>query len=244
MAEITEIYPRALRPPFQNLRWTAVFAGLAVGITANLVLLLLGAAAGLAMFSAGTQTDESTLVLAVSGWDTFCMIVAAILGGYVAARASGMRRVQDGVLHGVIAWCAAMLIGVMLATSAAGGALAGMLGGFMSHPASSAESRPLDGAERQAIVRDLETRFGLSAEQANSVADEIAAMAGQAEQADPAETLRTATLVGGWISGAVLLSLLGAIGGGVLGVRASRRTSGRPVAAAVRDDFAPPSYEA
>lgn len=224
MAEITELYPpRLLRPPFLNLRWSAVFAGLAVGIAVNLVLLLVGAAAGLAVFNAGAQADEQGLLLAVSLWDTLSMVVAAILGGYVAARASGMRRTQDGILHGVLAWSAAMLIAVMLATSAAGGALAGMLSGFAGHPAAAAETRPLDGAERAAIVQDLENRFGLSTEQANAIADEISAMAGGQEAADPAETLRTATLVGAWISAAVLLSLLGAVGGGVLGARATRR---------------------
>jgi hypothetical protein len=149
------------------------------------------------------------------------MIVAAVLGGYVAARASGMRRTPDGILHGVLAWSAAMLIGVMLATSAAGGALAGMLSSFTSRPTA---ERPLDGAERQAIVQDLESRFGLNSEQANSIADQITAMAGRDEQADATETLHTATLVGGWISGAILLSLLGAVGGGVLGSHATRRS--------------------
>ncbi|HEX8989415.1 MAG TPA: hypothetical protein VF816_15770 [Rhodocyclaceae bacterium] len=244
MAEITEIYPRALRPPFLNLRWSAVFAGLAVGIAANLVLLLLGAAIGLAVFNAGAQSNEQTLLIGFSIWDTICMIVAAVLGGFVAARASGMRRTQDGVLHGVLAWSAAMLIGVLLATSAAGGAVAGMLNGFAAKP-TAAETRPLDNAERTAIVHDLETRFGLSTEQANGIADEIAAMAGGAEQVDPAESLRTATLVGGWLSAAVLLSLLGAIGGGVLGSRGSRRQVGRPARTTpVRGGVEPPPYEA
>lgn len=242
MAELTEIYPRALRPPFLNLRWSAVFAGLAVGIAANLVLLLVGAAIGLAAFSAGAQTDEARLVMAVSIWDTFSMIVAAVLGGYVAARASGMRRTQDGILHGVLAWSAAMLLAVMLATSAAGGALAGMLSGFGGRPtAAEAQTRPLDGAERQAIVQDLQARFGLSNEQANSIADEITAMSGRQEAPDATDTLRTATVVGGWISAAVLLSLLGAVGGGVLGSRATRRGTRHSLRRTAAAE--PPSYE-
>jgi hypothetical protein len=244
MVEVTEINPRALRPPFLNLRWSAVFAGLAVGIAANLVLLLVGGAAGLAVFSAGAQSNEEGLLIAVSLWDTFCMIVAAILGGYVAARASGMRRTQDGVLHGVLAWSAAMLIGVLLATSAAGGAFAGMLSGFAgSQPTS--QMRPLDGAERQAIVHDLQTRFGLTDEQANAIADEIAAMSGMQQPANPTDTLHTATVVGGWISAAVLLSLLGAIGGGVLGSRGTRRLPGRGARRpATLQEVEPPPYEA
>ena len=244
MAEITERYPRLLRPPVLNLRWSAAFAGLAVGIATNLLLLLIGGAIGLAVFDAGAQADEEGLLVAVSVWDTICMIVAAIFGGYVAARASGMRRTQDGVLHGVLAWSAAMLLALLLATSAAGGAFAGMLSGFMSHPAAAENSRPLDSAERQAIVQDLENRFGLNSEQANGIADEISAMAGRTEEQDATQTLRTATLVGAWISATVLLSLLGAIGGGVLGSRSSRRLAGKaPWPAAAVPEVQPPPYE-
>lgn len=242
MAEITESYPPLLRPPVLNLRWSAAFAGLAVGIATNLVLLLIGAAVGLAVFNAGAAADEEGLLLAVSVWDTLCMIAAAIFGGYVAARASGLRRTQDGVLHGVLAWSAAMLLVLLLATSAVGGAFAGMLSGFMSHPAAVENPRPLDGAERQAIVQDLESRFGLNSAQANGIADEIAAMGGRTEEPDSAQTLRTATLVGAWISAAVLLSLLGAIGGGVLGSRSIRRFADKQHSAAAVAEAGPPPY--
>lgn len=246
MAAITESLPRALRPPFQNLRWSAVFAGLAVGIAVNLVLLLVGGAVGLAMFNAGAQTSEDNLLTTISIWDTLCMVIAAVLGGYVAARASGMRRTQDGVLHGVLAWSAAVLIGILVATSAASGAFGGMLSGFMNRPAAAEAPRPLDRAEHQAIVRDLETRFGLSSEQANSIADEIAAMAGRPpiEEPEAGDSLGTATLVGAWISAAILLSLLGAIGGGMLGSRSTRRGARKPLRRPADVlDAEPPSYE-
>lgn len=220
------VLPRALHPPFLNLRWSAVFAGLAVGIVSNLVLLLIGAAVGLAVFNAGARANEEALLVAVSIWDTVSMVAGAVLGGYVAARASGMRRTHDGILHGVLAWSAAMLIGIALAMSAASGAFSGMLESLMNRQAAEIETPvPLDRAERAAIVRDLEIRFGLTPEQANAIADEIVAMATRPGmvQPDPAESLRSATLVGAWISAAVLLSLLGAIGGGVLGSKGSRR---------------------
>jgi hypothetical protein len=248
-AEITELYPRTFRPPFLNLRWSAVFAGLAVGVAANLVLLLIGAAVGLAVFNAGGKADEEGLVLAVSVWDTLCMIIAAVLGGYVAARASGMRRTPDGILHGVLAWCAAMLIVMLLATSAAGSLFAGTVSGFLNHPAATVPARPLDGAEREAIVQDLQSRFGLSRDQADSIASEIGVMSNQErapEANDAMQTLRTATLVGGWVSAAVLLSLLGAVGGGAMGSRSSRRSTRLPARGAVTEEspseVAPPPY--
>lgn len=231
--EISEPYARPYRPPLYNLRWSAVFAGLAVGISANLFLLLLGAAAGLAVFNAGAKMNEEGLVLAASLWDTFCMVLAALVGGYVAARASGMRRTPDGVLHGILAWSVAILVSVLLATTAAGDALGNLFNAAVNRPVAAEATRPLDQDERQAIVDDLENRFGLNAKQANSIADRILTMSGRGggmnaeSEVDSKQTLHAATVVSGWLSSAILLSLLGAIGGGMLGSRATRRIVGK-----------------
>lgn len=227
------IYSRAYRPPLYNVRWTAVFAGLAVGIATNMFLLLLGAAMGLAVFSAGAKTNEEGLLLAASLWDTACVLIASFIGGYIAARASGMRRTPDGVMHGLLAWSVAMLVTVLLATSVAGDLLSDFFNEATDRPVAAETVTPFSPDERQAMVEDLETRFGLTSMQANRIVDDIMTMSGRGGPAEEpradeaAQTLRTAMVVGGWLSVAVLLSLLGAIGGGVLGSRGSRRAVGR-----------------
>lgn len=237
VGDLGAAYERLYHPPLLNLRWTAVLGGLAVGIAMNMFLLLIGAALGLAAFSAGASADERGLVIAASVWDTACMVIAAFIGGYIAARGSGMRRTPDGIMHGLLAWSAAMLIVIMLATSAAGGMVGTMFNNMFNPPV--AEARPPEQVERQALVADLETRFGLTAEQANSIVDQIFTMSGRgvSEEPDSTQTLHTATVISTWIAAAVILSLLGAVGGGVLGSRATRRggRGGGDVAAGLRE---------
>ncbi|MDD5247486.1 MAG: hypothetical protein PHY45_00775 [Rhodocyclaceae bacterium] len=231
--EISETYARPYRPPLYNLRWSAVFAGLAVGVSANLFLLLLGAAVGLAVFNAGAKMNEDGLVLAASLWDTFCMVVASLIGGYVAARASGMRRTADGILHGILAWSVAVLGFVLLATSTVGDTLGGMFNSLLNRPVAAEAMHPLGDAERQAIAADLENRFGLDRQQANGIVDEILALSGREGKtngeagADAEQNLHAATVLSGWLSTAILLSLLGAVGGGMVGSRATRRSVGK-----------------
>jgi hypothetical protein len=92
------------RLPTFGLRWGAVFAGLAVGIATNIVLLLVGVAAGLAAIEVADGAGEGTVTIAAGIWHTLSMMAAALAGGYVAARASGLRRTADGMLHGAVAW--------------------------------------------------------------------------------------------------------------------------------------------
>src|SRR4051812_15457243 len=99
--EMNNTVPQAA-PPYV-LRWSGIFAGLVVGIATNLLLLLLGGAVGLSMFDVGQDSAQSVTTAAAIG-NAICMIVAAFVGAYVAARTAGMRRTPDGVLHGVVSW--------------------------------------------------------------------------------------------------------------------------------------------
>ncbi|HEX6733634.1 MAG TPA: hypothetical protein VF096_02380 [Azonexus sp.] len=224
------------RLPLRPLRWGAVLAGLAVGIATNMFLILLGAAAGLAVFEAG-ETDGTGVSMAVAIWNTISMVAAAFTGGYVAARTAGMRRASDGVLHGVVAWGATLLISILLVTSVAGTTL-GTLFNVTSPAERMAGSEiigKIDAGNRQEAIATMSSRFGLTMEQATQLVDEALVLSGRGEQA-PAQsreatenTLRTASIASGWLSGAILLSLFAAIGGGLLGARGTRREVRRPV---------------
>lgn len=233
--EASEGYARPYHVPFYNLRWSAVFAGLAVGISANLFLLLLGGAAGLAMFNSSMPVSDQDLLLAASLWNSLSMILAALLGGYVAARAAALRRTADGVLHGAVVWGITVLLSALLATSAIGATLNGMFAMPPGRPVSADAALELeldaDGKQRQAVVDVLESRLGLSRAQANHIVNQALILAGQEAEAEVSEediadarrTLHAATVAGSWLSSAILLSLLAAIGGGLLGARGTRR---------------------
>ena len=47
------------RPPIDVMRWSALFAGLAVGLAVHLLLTLLGAAAGFSALDAGALGDPA-----------------------------------------------------------------------------------------------------------------------------------------------------------------------------------------
>lgn len=231
--------------PLNAVRWPAVFAGLVVGIATNLFLMLLGAAAGLAVFDVGDNVADTGIPIAAAIWNALSMVIAAFAGGYVAARTANMRRASDGILHGVVAWGVTMLISAFFITSATSATLASMFnfgGGNAASTASSGGNSAAaeaagsiqrgDRAEAIGIMRD---RLGLSTEQASRLVDQALALSGREGAASPAgraaaqETLHTASVASGWLSAAILLSLLSAIGGGLMGARGTRREVRRSV---------------
>lgn len=226
------------RLPLYSLRWSAVFAGLVVGIATNLFLMLLGAAAGLAVFDVGDSVTEASVPLAAAIWNALSMIVSAFAGGYVAARTAGMRRASDGILHGVVAWGVTMLISAFLVTSLTGATLASVFGGNnaaasaaagMDSSTAAQVAGNIQEGDRQEAIGVLRDRLGVSADQAARMVDQALILSGRAGAASPQsravtqESLRTASMASGWLSAAILLSLLAAMGGGLIGARGTRR---------------------
>lgn len=225
--EVTEPSARPYRVPFNSLRWSGIFAGLVVGIATNLFLLLLGAATGLAVFDVGESSGSAALAAGL--WNAVCMVVAAFCGGYVAARTAGMRRASDGALHGVVAWGLTMLVSALMATSATGATLGSLFGKTAGHAATAEALASVSRGDRQEAVSVLESRLGLSAEQASRIVDQALVLTGREESASPEgraaaeHSLRAASVASLGLSLAILLSLLAAIGGGLVGARGTRR---------------------
>jgi hypothetical protein len=159
------------------------------------------------------------------------MLIAAVVGGYVAARLSGLRRTGDGVLHGAVSWGATTLLYAALATTALGTLTAGMFG--LLAPAASEKAAPTATAaiaDREQAQRTLEN-MGISAEQARMIIQRLSApVVGSAtaparQQADDvADGVGTTT---GWLSATILLSLVLSMIGGAMGPRGTRRTNRR-----------------
>ncbi|HEY8609259.1 MAG TPA: hypothetical protein VIM12_19245 [Noviherbaspirillum sp.] len=111
------------RQVFPAIRWGAVLAGVAVGISVQLVLTLLGIAMGLSSTALAEGESMGTGPLI---WAGISMLVAAFFGGYVAARMSGLKRKADGVLHGAVSWAVTTIMFVILATSVGGALVSGV----------------------------------------------------------------------------------------------------------------------
>lgn len=106
---------------FPAIHWGAICAGIVVGLAVQLVLAVLGLAAGLSAIDvreSGAGVENPGTWAAV--WHAFSMLTAAFVGGYVAARMSGLLRKTDGLLHGFVAWGATTLLFAVLSMTAVG----------------------------------------------------------------------------------------------------------------------------
>ncbi len=235
----TTNYDTDSTPPLFGIRWAAVIAGLAVGLGVHLLLLLIGAAAGFAVYGGGERPDGGSVSLAAAIWSSISLLVAAVIGGYVAARASGLRRNADGVLHAVASWGASMLCYALLTGTVAGNALTGAFGmaaasaGVVSAQTSeSSMSELLAGLERGdrvGSVRMLRERFGFTSEQAERLADRALATIGgtgsAGANANVNDAAQAASATSAWLSLVILLSLAAGAGGGLIGARGSLKRS-------------------
>jgi hypothetical protein len=193
-----------------------------------LLLTLAGVAVGVSVVDTGTDSPRA-ITMGAAAWQTISMLVAAVVGGFVAARLSGLRRTGDGVLHGAVSWGATTVLYAALATTALGTLTAGMFG--LLAPAtteSTASSAPAAG-DRDQMQRTLES-MGVNADQARAITERLSAPAAaapasrQQQVEDAANTVGTAT---GWLSATVLLSLVLSMIGGAMGARGTRRVNRR-----------------
>jgi hypothetical protein len=237
----------ARRPLFPAIRWGAVLAGVAVGISVQLVLSLLGVASGLSMaeFGPGPSSAIGPLL-----WAGMSMLVAGFVGGYVAARMSGLKRRSDGVLHGAVSWAVTTILLAVVATSAGGMMFSGVLGnlGQLAGGVSSAPDTPvtavlrsqaghldpaLQARLRQAIEagrRDEAVRLlaeaGMDPARAGILVDQIMIIAASPLAGMQNGESRPRAAAAAWIVfGAVALALAAGIGGGARGAAASRRVT-------------------
>ena len=225
-----EFAPMPDRGRFAPISWPAVFASLAVGLSVMLLLTLAGVAVGVSVVEPGADSPRA-ITMGAAIWQTISMLIAALVGGYVAARLSGLRRTADGLLHGAVAWGATTVLYAALATTALGTLTAGMFGLLTTNaPDRTAASASASGVDRDQAQRTLEN-MGLSAEQARTVIDQITNSPPASNGTPPArtpedvaDTVGTAT---GWLSATVLLSLVLSLTGGVIGARGARRGNRR-----------------
>jgi len=237
------------RPLFPVIRWGAVLAGVAVGVSVQLVLTLLGIASGLSLSSISSVEGPATGALV---WAGLSMLIAALIGTYVAGRMSGLKRKTDGVLHGVVTWAVTTLLFIFLATSAGGSLLSGLFsslspgttgaqGGSITNMINrqmgtnmSAESlrtlqEHISAGHRDQAIDYMSSEIGLQRDRAAAIVDQALILSGSPEQASPAgrEAANRAIQSAGtaaWIAfGAVTLAFALSLLGGALGAMGARR---------------------
>jgi hypothetical protein len=182
------------------------------------------------------------------------MLIAALIGTYVAGRMSGLKRKTDGVLHGVVTWAVTTLLFVFLATSAGGSLLSGLfsilnsgntgtqgssitsminrqMGTSMSPEALSTLQEHISAGRRDQAIDYMSSAMGVQRDRAAGIVDQALILSGSPEQASPAgrEAANRAIQRAGtaaWIAfGTVALAFALSLLGGALGAMGARRTT-------------------
>lgn len=241
------------RSLFPAIRWGAVLAGVAVGISLQLVLTLLGIASGLSLTSISTGEAPGTGALI---WAGLSMLISALVGAYVAGRMSGLKRKTDGMLHGMVSWAVTTLLFVMLATSAGGSLLSGLFSSVTQGASVMSQSgggitsmlnrqlgtdiNPQDmrvlqdhvaAGRRDQAIDYMSSNMGVQRDRASTVVDQALILSGSPQQASPEgraaadRAVQGASTAAWTVFGAAAISLALSMLGGALGAMGARRTT-------------------
>jgi ElaB/YqjD/DUF883 family membrane-anchored ribosome-binding protein len=126
-------------PPdmLQRISWGAVIAGTFVAIAIDIMLSLLGVAAGVKAINPLPEpgeepTDFAKWSMGSGLWMMASVIIALAAGGWVAARTAGLPTEADGVIHGVLVWAVATVFSMFVLTTF-GGKVIGSVAGLVKY---------------------------------------------------------------------------------------------------------------
>ena len=144
----------------RRISWAAIFGGVILVVTVQLLFSLLGAGIGLNTVNtnAGTTPNASSIGIGAGAWWIISSIIALTFGGYAAAWLAGIELRWDGFLHGLITWGIATLLTVWLLTSAIGGIIGGgasALGGLASAAGSGIKDAAQPVAQAAGVTPDM-----------------------------------------------------------------------------------------
>ena len=144
----------------RRISWAAIFGGVILAVTIELLLSLLGAGIGLTTVNtnAGTTPGANSLGMGAGIWWIISSIIALVFGGYVAAWLAGVELRWDGMLHGLLTWGITTLATVYLLSSAVGGVVSGgasMLGGAASAAGSTVSAAAQPVAQATGVTPDM-----------------------------------------------------------------------------------------
>jgi hypothetical protein len=152
----------------RRISWGAVLAGAVIVIAVHLSLSLLGLGIGLSTVdpAAGDTPGAASFGLGAGIWWVVSNLIALVIGGYVAARLSGMPLRGDGIIHGVLTWAVTLLITIYLLTTGVGN----LVGGAFNVVGNAVST--LGQGVAKAVPPALEAA-GVSPEQIQQQADEL-----------------------------------------------------------------------
>lgn len=161
------VYGIAPSASLNKVSWGAVFAGVAIALSTQFLLNLLGVGIGAAVLDPATYHNPEASTFSIAGgiWFVVAGIIASFAGGYVASRLSGRSSNSTGGYHGVTSWAVTTLVVLYLLTTSVGALVGGAFSGLSSivsgvgstaatavtaaTPAIASSTNPMGGIEQQ-----------------------------------------------------------------------------------------------
>lgn len=104
-----------------SLSWAAILAGVAAALAAQVLFVMLGAGLGFAIYHPITNdnpvADLGTGAVIIHG---ISAVVSLWFGGWIAGRFTPFVSRASGGLHGLLVWCAATVLGIVVVATGAG----------------------------------------------------------------------------------------------------------------------------
>jgi hypothetical protein len=135
-----------------RLSWAAILAGVVIALLTQLFLNLIGMAFGAASLAplSGGGASVASVSTGAGIWFAISTILAALAGGYAAARFAGAETESNGGWHGLTTWG----LTALLLTYLVGSAVAGLLGGLGGAAKTTAQSAATVAAPAVARMAD------------------------------------------------------------------------------------------
>ncbi|MCJ8056862.1 PhnA-like protein [Shinella curvata] len=117
-----------------RISWGAVLAGVAVALSVQVLLNLLGVGIGASVIDPATSDNPSAGAFSTVGviWFVVAGVVASFIGGYIASRLSGRPVKSTGGYHGLTSWAVTTLLALYLLTTSIGALVGGAFSGLGS----------------------------------------------------------------------------------------------------------------
>ena len=110
----------------RRISWGAIFAGVAIALSLQLLLNLLGLGIGASTIDVRQgDTPGSGLAIGAGVWFAISALLSLLAGGWAAGRLAGVPDRKDGMLHGFTTWSVTAIATIFLLGSAVGGILGG-----------------------------------------------------------------------------------------------------------------------
>lgn len=202
-------YPALLHADGMKVSWGGVFGGVLTAVGLLMLLTALGVAVGISAAQPG-ETEAATLGTGAGIWGAVSLLASLFIGGLVSTRIGAITDGTTGFFEGALVWVVSVLLMLYLATSGVGMLASGTLNLVGGAAQAAAQAAP-EQARQQAgdAAAKAKDKIGQAVESAKS-----GALQQKAEEMKPAAT-RAA-----WITfGGLVLSLLAAVIGAMLGRR-------------------------